>query len=499
MNCSMIQHSTINGKFIMIKKTFITTFFLTIYLFSSFISAQDLSIKSSELLKTVSYLSSPELQGRIPGHVGYETAANFIADEFEKMNLKKYMKDGYKQKLLVEYNEIKSQVVFNIINREGNKTKYKLGDDFILRGFTGSGKFKADVVFAGYGISQPDKGYDDYAGIDVKGKVVLVFKYNPAWKIGEVPFDNGNPREKTQVAKDHGAIGVLMVSFPNDKIPQAPIGSLINGKGEQLLDMPQIHIDLPLADNLFEGSGTTLKMMQSAIDTEKRPHSIALLNKVKIEVKAEYKKEVETWNIAGIIEGSDPVLKNEYIILGAHLDHVGGQGDGEIYFPGANDNASGSAAVLEIGRTLSKLENKPKRSIIIVLFASEELGLNGSTFFANNLNIPKENIKSMFNMDCVGYGDSIQVGGGIDNKEMWDLAKSIDDKNDRLMTSNTWKGGGADAEPFYRNGIKTLYFVTTNSYAHLHKLSDKVETLNAKLFEAITRLTYRTLYEAANI
>ena len=481
-------------------KKCILTILFTISLFTPTIFfAQATSIESNELLKIVTYLSSPELQGRMPGHVGYETASNYIINEFEKMKLKPYMTDGYKQKLFVEYNEIGSPAVFNIITPEGSKTEYKLGDDFVLRGFTGSGKFDADVVFAGYGISQPEKGYDDYAGIDVEGKVVFVFKYNPSWKLGEVPFDNGNPREKAQVAKDHGAIGVLMVSFPNDKIPQAPIGSLINGKGEQLLDMPQIHIDLHLADKLFDGSGTTLKQMQTAIDTEKKPHSLALINKTEIEVNAKYKKEVETWNIAGIIEGSDPVLKNEYIILGAHLDHVGGQGDGEIFFPGANDNASGSAAVLEIARILSKPENKPKRSILIVLFASEELGLNGSTFFANNLIFPKENIKCMFNMDCVGYGDSIQVGGGIDNKELWDLAKSIDENNDQMMISNTWKGGGADSEPFYQMGIKTLYFVTTNSYAHLHKTSDRVETLNPKLFEAITRLTYRTIFEAANL
>ncbi|MFA7288085.1 MAG: M20/M25/M40 family metallo-hydrolase [Melioribacteraceae bacterium] len=480
-------------------KWFLSFPFIVSLLATNISLSQTVPINSNELLKTVTYLSSADLQGRMPGHVGYEKAANFMVKELESLHLKSYMKEGYKQKLFVEYNEIKSPSVFNIITSNGNKIKYKLGEDFVFRGFTGSDKFSAEVVFAGYGISQPEKGYDDYSGIDVNGKVVLVFKYNPSWKIGEVPFDNGNPREKTQVAKEHGAVGVLMVSLPNDINPQVPIGSLINGKGEQLLDMPQIHINLPVAEKLFQGSNTTLKAMQSIIDSLKNPHSIPLLNKVEIDVTAEYTREAETWNISGIIEGSDPMLRNEYIVLGAHLDHVGQQGGGEIYFPGANDNASGSAAVLEIARALSKLENKPKRSIIIVFFASEEQGLNGSTFFANNLNVPKENVKAMFNMDCVGYGDSIQIGGGLDNKEMWDLARSIDNENDQLMIGTTWKGGGADSEPFYQIGIKTLYFVTTNSYAHLHKLSDKVETLNPKLFEAITKLAYKTLFEAANL
>ena len=183
--------------------------------------------------------------------------------------------------------------------------------------------------------------------------------------------------------------------------------------------------------------------------------------------------------------------------MGAHLDHVGSQA-GKIFFPGANDNASGSAALLQIARAFSSLKEKPKRSIIFVFFASEEQGLNGSKFFADNMPFSKEKVKAMINMDCVGYGDSIQVGGGESAPSFWNIAKQIDTDNDRLLVTRTWKGGGADAEPFFSKGIKTLYFVTTNSYKHLHMLTDTPETLNQNLFEAITRLAYLTAMNIAN-
>ncbi|TSA26394.1 MAG: M20/M25/M40 family metallo-hydrolase, partial [Ignavibacteriales bacterium] len=248
-----------------------------------------------------------------------------------------------------------------------------------------------------------------------------------------------------------------------------------------------------------------------------RPYSIQIVPKVDIEVHTKYEKEKEVVNVVGIIEGSDPVLKNEYLIIGAHLDHVGSQARladtsseraGKIYFPGANDNASGSAALLQIAREFSNTKEKPaslkrqrgepKRSIIFVFFASEEQGLYGSKYFSENMKFPKEKVKAMVNLDCVGYGDSIQIGGGESAQALWNIAKQIDNENDKLLVTRTWKGGGADAEPFFEKGIQTLYFVTTNSYKHLHMISDKPETLNPNLFEAITKLAFKTTLYISN-
>ena len=447
-------------------------------------------ITKKALLTTDTFLAGKELNGRLPGSAGYDKAAEFMANEFSKIGLKPVEPNNYFQKFNVEYNEILPGEHFAII-KNGKRTEYKLGKDYVYRGFTGSGNFTAPVVFCGYGLSQPEKGYDDYAGIDVKGKVVMVYKFNPKWNINGKNFTDGNPREKSIVALKHGAIGILFISFPNDKEPQKIIGSVLHGEGEQPETFPQIHIDLPVAAALYEGTGFNSNDVQSKIDSTKKPFSFPLKDSVAILVKARYVKEAPTENVCGIIEGSDPVLKNEFLIIGAHLDHVGEQA-GEIYFPGANDNASGSSAVLQIARAFAKLTVKPKRSVCFVLFASEEQGLNGSRYFADHLPCAKENVKAMFNLDCIGCGDSIQIYGGESAPQLWNLAKSIDEDNSKMLVKSTGKGGGADAQPFFDKGIPTLYFVTTNGYPYLHQTGDTPGTLNPPLFEAVARLAFLT-------
>jgi hypothetical protein len=361
----------------------------------------------------------------------------------------------------------------------------------VYRGFTGAGKLTAPVVFCGYGIDQPELGYNDYAGVNVKGKVVMVFRYNPQWNLNGKSFLNGNPREKAIVAAKHGASGILFVSFPNDPDPQKPIGSVINGKGEQMLNFPEIHIGLNVADNLFEGSSHTLKELQTLIGSTKKPYPLSLNNKVDLEVHTKYQKDREVSNVIGFLEGSDPVLKDSFLVLGAHLDHVGSQAS-KIFFSGANDNASGCAALLQIAKAFALSKDKPKCSVAFVFFAGEEQALNGSKYFVSHLPPPIQHVQYMFNFDCVGFGDSIQVFGGKSFPDLWNIVKAIDNKNDKLLVAETGEGGGADADPFFRKGIKTLYFVSTNSYKHLHQITDTPDTINKDLLAAITKLGFKT-------
>ncbi len=465
-------------------------FYKILFLLFTLTSISVAQIKKDELFKTVQFLASKDLGGRMAGSTGYMKAADYMAAEFKRLDLKPAGDDKYFQKLKVEYNEILAPEHLSVIIKD-KVINYNIGKDYVFRGFTGSGKIKAPIVFCGYGIDQPDTGLNDYAGIDVKGKIAMVFRYNPKWNINGKTFANGNPREKAIVAAKHGAVGILFVSFPNDAEPQQPIGSLINGKGEQMLDFPEVHIALNVADMLFTDSGHSLKELQSVIDSTKKPYSLSLNNSVDLEVHTKYKKEKEVVNVVGILEGSDPVLKNEYLIMGAHLDHVGSQA-GEIYFPGANDNGSGSASLLQIVRTIASSKTKIKRSVIFIFFASEEQGLNGSKFFVDHMPVPMNKVTAMINFDCVGFGDSLQIYGGKSSPELWNIAKQADSLNDHLLVSETGNGGGADAEAFFQKGINTLYFVTTNSYKHLHQLTDTPETINQDLLAAAARLGYYT-------
>jgi aminopeptidase YwaD len=452
-------------------------------------------INKEDLIANVKILTSPEFDGRLPGSEGYNKAAQFVADKFYDLGLMFAGEGNYFQHFNVEYNKIEAPAVFNTIV-DNDTVKGEIGKDFVLRGFTGSNNFTLPIVFCGYGISRPDLYYDDYDGINVKNKIVMVFKQNPKWKNDEKDWGTNYPREKSLVAKKHGAKGILFVSMPNDEKPQPLIASVLHGDGEQPVDFPQLHISLDAANRLLSRTGFTISDCQTKIDEKKKPLSINLATKAQIEVNAKYEKFAKTMNIVAVIEGTDKKLKEEYVVIGAHLDHVGSQAG--LLFPGANDNASGSAAVLEIAEAFVKSGIKPKRSVIFVLFASEEQGLFGAKHFVDSWKKGYDKIAAMINLDCVGYGDSIQVGNGKSAPRLWEIANQINETSFNSMVDRTWNGGGADATPFHEKGIPCLYFVTTNSYDHLHLPTDEANTLNPALYEKVVRLAHLTALEVAN-
>ena len=470
---------------------------ITIITFSLFAQSTNgvSEIKKENLISDVKTLSSNDFDGRLPGSEGYNKAAQFAAERFSEIGLKPMGDENYFQHLDIEYNKILSPAVFKTIIDQDTVTG-EIGKDFVFRGFTGSNKFTLPVVFCGYGISRPDLGYNDYSNMNVRNKIVIVFKQNPGWKINDKDWGINYPREKSLVAKKYGAKGILFVSLPNDKSPQQLIGSVLHGKGEQPLDFPQLQISQDMVNLLLSKTGLTIADYQTKIDEKRKPLSTVLATKAFVEVNAEYQKNARTMNVFGMIEGSDPKLKNEFIVVGAHLDHVGSQAG--LLFPGANDNASGASGVLEIARAFTKNQLKPKRSVIFVLFAGEEQGLNGSKYFVDDWKKGYDKITAMLNLDCIGYGDSVRVGNGKSSPELWKISNQLDKENFNYMVKDTWNGGGADATPFYEKGIPCLYFVTTNSYVHLHLPTDEVETLNPQLFERVVKLAYLTANEIAS-
>ena len=447
-------------------------------------------ISKTNLMKTDTYLASKELKGRLSGSKGYYKAAEFMAEEFSKLGLKPLGNKNYFQNFKIEYNEIIAPCKFTLIENKKMQKQYKLGKDFVCRGFSGTGHFTAPVVFCGYGFSE--SGYNEYENIDVKGKIVLMFKQVPNWKLNDSNW-NSSLRYREKIAFEKGALAILFVSKPNDANPQKPIGSVMDGEGNYIENFPMLQIDIEVANELLKNSPYTLKELQTEIDSRKSPKSLDLKIDAELDINAKYEKDRNTMNIVGMLEGEE----DDYIIVGAHLDHVGSQAD-EIYFPGANDNASGSSAVLEIARAFVNSKIKPKRSIVFILFSNEESGLNGAYYFTENPLVPLEKVSAMLNMDCVGFGDSIRICNGKSAPELWQLTRSLDSLFIKQMTLNTWNGGGADATPFHLKGIPCLYFVTTNSYEHLHLTSDLPETLNQNLFEKISRLAYLTALNLAN-
>lgn len=449
-------------------------------------------ITRQELKSTVEYLASPKLQGRLAGSEGYNQAAQYLAETFKRCRLQNAGFEDYFQRFSLEYNRIRESQ-FAIITPDAIR-EYRLGTDYVCRGFSGSGDVRASVVFCGYGISRPGMGYDDFEGVDAEGKIVVEFKRDPQWRLNGERIGYRSLRKKVKAARQHGAQAIIFVSLPNARNPQKPIGSVMHGEGRQNEDFPQIHISLEAARHLFRNSGHTLSELQSEIDRNQAPRSIDLSSQAHIRVQAAYDRQKPSMNVVGMVEGDS--LKREYVVVGAHLDHVGGQA-GKVYFPGANDNASGVAALMEMAEALALREEKPGRSVIFVGFSAEEQGLNGSRYFIDHPPVNKDQIQAMINLDCVGHGDSIVVGGGKSFPRLYQMVKQKDDAMKQMMTNRTWGGGGADATPFYEQGIPTLYFATKNSYTHLHLPGDKPETLNYSLHQYLTTLAYETTLEMA--
>lgn len=455
------------------------------------------SIKAARVLGHVRDLASPALAGRQSGTQGYDRAAAWAVEKLTEAGVEPAGAGfGWLEPFPVETNKIESCRMG--LPRGEEPTRWlSWGEDFVCRGFTGAARVEAPVVFVGYGISRPDLGYDDYAEVDVEGAIVLAFKGAPKWTPEGGSFaDDSLPRVRAAAARAHGARGLLLVSTSEDW-QTAPIGSVLHGPGEQDTTMPQLHVSMALAEELLGLEAGGLSELRASIETSKAPSSGLVGQSALLDVEATYVESAQTANIVGVLQGSDPALSREYVIIGAHLDHVGSQGAGH-YFPGANDNASGVAALVAVAEALGQSEAPPKRSVAFVLFAAEESGLHGAKAFVEFESIPLSQSVAMINMDCVGYGEQLQMGGGESAPELWKLARSIDAGAERITIEKTWWGGGADAQPFFDEGLPTIYFATKDSYAHLHQPSDTADTLNGKTLAAVARHAYRLVTAIAD-
>ncbi len=453
------------------------------------------TIRAAGLMKTVERWASPRYAGRLAGGPGYMEAAHEAAGRFGRLGLRPGGDGGFFQPLDVEYLEIDT-CRLALVLPGGVTRELRLGPDFVARGLTGSGAFTAPAVFAGYGISEPGLGYDDYAGLDVRGKVVLAFKPPPPFALDSTGWgDRVLPRPRGRVAAAHGARGLLLVAAADPEGLTKPIGSVLEGPGPQDEAFPRLMVDVPVAQEMLAATGLRLADLKAAIDSTRQPRSRELGVSVRVGVTARYQARRPSANVVGILAGADPALRDQCLVIGAHLDHVGSQAG--LTFPGANDNASGAAAVMALAEAFARAGAPPKRSVVFVLLSSEESGLEGAKRFVDHPPVPLGDIVAYLNLDCIAVGDSIQLGSGKTSPKLWRLARELDQRGARLSVEDTWGGGGADATPFAERGIPTLYFASRFSYPHLHQPGDTPGTLNPRLFEALTRLAYRTAWKVA--
>ncbi|HSF57836.1 MAG TPA: M20/M25/M40 family metallo-hydrolase [Candidatus Binatia bacterium] len=458
----------------------------------------------------VRYLASDELTGRGVETPGIKLARDYIAREFAKYGLRPGGDNGsYLQGFDVATGVTVKQPA---IMAFGKKPPLKLNEDWVPLGLSGSGRAEGDIVFAGYGITAKEYGYDDYAGIDAKGKVVLVLRYEPPPKDEKSPFqkaprysNHATLRAKANNARDHGAVGMILVDLSHSGDEQkellSTLGSLWRG-GNRLL---AAQVKRGAIEEWLDERGISLKSLKEKIDREGKPASQPLpAVQVTLEVNLEEVRQ-RTENVIGILPGSDPTLKDENIVIGAHYDHVGfghyGTRDshtsGRIHY-GADDNASGTAVLLQLAERLSRAQFKPARTVVFAAFSAEELGLHGSRQYVNYPSVPLSSTKAMVNLDMVGRlrDKRLTVFG---TRSARGLSAIVLEEAQKLGLQVTESDGigRSDHMSFYNKQIPALHLFT-GSHADYHRPSDTWEKLNIEGMARVTELVQGLTERIAN-
>jgi len=361
----------------------------------------------------INYLADDKLLGRKPGTPGYQMAVDYVIEQFKKTNVAPAGENNtYLQTVRLRQATTNTGASIVAINSKSEQQNLAYGTDIVVypNPVQENVTIEAPLVFAGYGISAPDMGYDDYATIDAKGKIVVVFRGSPEGFPSTVAAYSMDQLNILKNAAAHGAIGVI-VAAPNEKakLPNLNKGvySVMTADGKvgasrtYASDQIKVLANLSYAtlQQFFQQTSLDLPKIQASIKSGK-PASYPLQASIKASYTTTY-KDIESYNVVGKITGSDPQLKDEYVVHSAHLDHVGvGEPiNGDSIYNGAHDNASGVASLLEIARIYNHVKAKPKRSVLLVMVTAEEMGLLGSSYFANNPTVPAANMVANVNTD----------------------------------------------------------------------------------------------------
>jgi hypothetical protein len=370
---------------------------------------------------------------------------------------------------------------------EPRPVELEIYKDFCPTLYSGFGEVLAEVVFAGFGISDEELGWDDYRGIEVKGKIVAILHGTP--EVEGKDFSKYVERHpKLWIAKNKGAAGLLLLQR-----------AVVSGNGDYVEGLPMVMVGEKVAESLFTSKDYNFEAIRALC---RDGHHLSFSTGVKARLKSMgvHHDKAETFNVVGMIEGRDANLKQEYIIFGGHLDHLG---PWPVVHPGANDNASGSAVVMALARAFSRLKTPPKRTLVFSLFSGEELGLLGSKHLASNLPRFPSRPVLMVNHDMNGTGNSLVVAGGETFPEMYGFLERANKKYSLLQNLSASEisplGGNSDYAPFLAKGIPAYSNWTRGGQGGgIHTAEDSIYIITPKIMEDIVRLYFIAAYEFAD-
>jgi len=489
----------------------IKTTLLTALGFSALVFAQQIpqnesksEITYKELYDHISYLSSDELAGRFPGTREIDEAAEYLAQDFKRSGLKPLFNGSYFQEF-----EVITGVELGSANKcfytvNGAEKELQSGTTYSPLGISGNATVTAPVVFVGYGITAKKLEYNDYEGIDVKGKIVLVLRSHPEGKQPHSQFDEyATLRAKASNAKSQGAIAVVFVSgYTLDE--EDTFVPLRYDRAPALNGIPVVQIKRSVADEIFAAEGKKLEQINHEIISGKRPQSFALATTFKVSTEVNYLAK-KTKNVGAILEGTDPKLKDEYVVFGGHYDHLGHGYIGSLYrgkgmqiHNGADDNASGTAGVLELAEYFAATKGN-KRSLIFLGFSAEEMGLLGSAYMVDNWSIPNKQVAAMLNFDMIGRlkEKSLTVYGMGTSSAWKPLLTRLNDTTALKLSFIDDGFGASDHSSFYQKDIPVLFFFT-GIHEDYHRPSDDADKINAEGSEQVLKFAAQVATEIIN-
>jgi len=492
-----------------------------IHLKSSPDSASDELINITSLKANMEFLCADELEGREAGTNGEKVASIFIASELKKYDVTPYIDNtDYFQNFNLRVIRFSDLSTFSLVDERGEKIrKFKYG-----KNFTGSTRYydkldtTADLVFVGYGITADEYNYDDYRDLNVEDKIVLIYPGEP--ESDDTTFFEGKKRstyasiyKKIDNASERGALAVIALSGSEKRFGWESIVSYVKKGKFQLEDqsivsksnsLPYITINEQTFDEILSFSSYSYQEIEKRLEEQKDLPTFEFNYSSRINWMFDTTGIVETRNVLGVIEGTDPVLKHEYIGVGAHYDHIG-VGIAGIY-NGADDNASGTVALLEIARAFAERKDN-KRSILIAFHTAEEKGALGSKYLVKDSTILK-NMNVHLNMDMIGRGstDSIYcLGSDKLSLELFEFVETVNNEGVNIYLDYRLNDPNEPKRFYYRSdhysyakkNIPSVFFFDYEMEDY-HRVTDDVSKINFTKIQRIAHLVYDLALSSAN-
>ena len=467
------------------------------------------TIDPAVYLNDIKYLASPELRGRHTGSPELAKAAAWLEKHYQKLGIKPAGKN-YLQSFPVTTDAALGKGNRFQFTDNGRTTSLPTGD-FVPLNFSETGPLAGSVVFAGYGITAPEYSYDDYAGLDVKGKIVLVLRHEPQENDSASVFEGKTLTQHAQFAskatnaKLHGATGVILVAdranHPGAADELEKFGVTVGPTNARI---GFVQVKEARIEKWFTDAGKSLDTIQSGIDKDLKPQSFAFPDTIRVTANLDVQRAVKNVdNVAAYLPGDT----DEYVIIGAHYDHLGLGGQyslapsltGTIH-PGADDNASGTAGVMELARYFAT-QPRHKRGILFLHFAGEEQGLLGSAWYADHPILPLAKAVTMINLDMIGRmrDNKLYIGGAASGSTLKSmLEKVIPASGLKVDYSGGTSEGSSDHTSFTSHSVPALFFFS-GLHGDYHKPSDtwdKIDAPAAAKLLALVATTAESLRDA---